>query len=66
MLPVPGEQLVQLGYRMIGDAAQHVGEPKLWIDAVEFCRGDQSVYRGGPLSATVRRGVIMPGIWEAK
>jgi hypothetical protein len=30
---------------MIGDAEKHVGEPSLWIDAVEFCRGDQGVHR---------------------
>ena len=41
---------------MIGDAAQHVGEPGLWIDAVEFCCGDQGAYRCGPLSATVGTG----------
>jgi hypothetical protein len=28
---------------MIGDAAQYVGKPGLWIDAVEFCRGDEGV-----------------------
>lgn len=30
---------------MIGDAAQHVGEPSLGIYAVEFCRGGQGVDR---------------------
>jgi hypothetical protein len=30
-LPVPGEELVQLGGRMIGNAAQYVGKPGLWI-----------------------------------
>jgi hypothetical protein len=38
---------------MIGDAAQHVGEPSLWIDAVEFCRGDQGADRRRALAATV-------------
>ena len=30
---------------MIGNAAQDVGEPGLRIDAIEFCCGDQRVYR---------------------
>jgi len=41
---------------MIGDAAQNVGEPCLWVDAVEFCCGDQSVHRGSALAATVGAG----------
>ena len=41
---------------MIGDAAQHIGEPGLGIDAVEFCRGDQGVDRGGTLTAAVGAG----------
>jgi hypothetical protein len=39
---MPREQLVQSGSEMIGDAAQHVGEPSLRIDAVKFCRGDDT------------------------
>jgi hypothetical protein len=35
---MPGEQLVQLRGWIIGDAAQDVGEPSLWIDTIEFCR----------------------------
>ena len=41
---------------MIGDATQYVGKPGLWIDTVEFCRGDQGVDRRGPLAATVGAG----------
>jgi len=48
-----GEELVQLGGRMIGDAAQYVGRPGLWIDAVEFCRSDEGVDRGSTLTAPV-------------
>ena len=55
-LPVPGEELVQLGGRMIGNATQYVGKPSLWIDAVELCRRDQGVHRCGPLSAAVGAG----------
>jgi hypothetical protein len=53
---MPGEQLVQLGGGMIGEAAQHVGEPSLWIAAVEFCPDAQDVHRCGLLSATVGSG----------
>jgi hypothetical protein len=53
-----GEQLARLGGWMIGNAAQDVGELSLWIDAVEFCRGDQSVNGCGPLSGTVRRDLM--------
>jgi hypothetical protein len=28
---------------MIGDATQHVGKPSLWIDTVEFRRGDADI-----------------------
>jgi hypothetical protein len=45
---------------MIGKAAQDVGEPRLWIDAVEVCRGDQSLH-GCPLSGTVRRDLMTGG-----
>jgi hypothetical protein len=55
-LPVPGEELVQLGDGLIGDAAQYGGEPSLRIDAVEFGRGDQGVHCCGPLSTTVGAG----------
>ena len=33
---------------MIGDAAQHVGQPGLWIDIVELGGDDQAVDRCGP------------------
>ena len=52
-LPVPGEELVQLGGRMIGNAAQYVGKPGLWIDAVEFCRSDEGVHRGSALTSPI-------------
>jgi hypothetical protein len=41
---------------MIGDAAEHVGEPSLGIDTIEFCRCDQSIHRCGPLAAAVGAG----------
>jgi len=42
--------------RVIGDAAQDVGEPGLGIDAVEFGGTDQRVDRRGALAATVGAG----------
>ena len=53
---MPGEQLVQLRGWIIGDAAQDVGKPSLWIETIEFCRGDQGVHRGGPLATPVGTG----------
>jgi hypothetical protein len=38
LFPVPREQLVEPSSRMVGDAAQHVGEPGLGSDVVEFGR----------------------------
>jgi len=55
-LPVPGQQLVQLGGRVIGNAPQYVGKPSLWIDAVEFCRSDQGVHRGSALTSPIGAG----------
>jgi hypothetical protein len=41
---------------MIGNAAQHVGKPSLWIDAVEFRRGDQGIDCSRALAATIGAG----------
>jgi len=41
LLPVPGQQLVQPSRRVVGDAAQHVGEPGLGVDIVELGGGDR-------------------------
>jgi hypothetical protein len=41
---------------MVGDAAQHVGKPCLWIDAVEFRRADQGVHCRRSLTATIGAG----------
>ena len=53
---MPGEQLVEPRGRVIGDAAQHVGEPGLRVDVVELGGRDQGVDGGGTLAATVRAG----------
>src|SRR5688572_7611852 len=36
-LPVPGEEVVDPLRRMVGQPRQNVGEPGLWVDAVELC-----------------------------
>ena len=41
---------------MIGDAAEHVGEPGLGIEPVELRRGDQAIHGGSPFAATIAAG----------
>src|SRR5215469_14690115 len=41
---------------MIGDAAQHISEPGLGVDAVEFGRGNQGIDRGCALAAAIGTG----------
>ena len=41
---------------MVGDAAEHVGEPSLRIDKVELGGADQGVDRRGSFAATARTG----------
>ena len=55
-LPVPGQEIVEAGSGVIGDAAQRVGEPGLRIDVVEFGGADQRVDGRGTLTATVGAG----------
>src|SRR5437763_15139190 len=50
---MPGEELVEAGDRMIGDPPQDVGEPGLWVDAVELSALDQRKHRSGALAAAV-------------
>src|SRR6516165_7505132 len=53
---MPWQEFVKPRSRMVGDAAQHVGKPSLRIDTVEFRRSDQSVHRGGALTAAIGAG----------
>jgi hypothetical protein len=41
---------------MIGDAAEHVDEPRLRVDVVALGGGDQGLHRSGALAATVGTG----------
>jgi hypothetical protein len=36
--PISGQQLVDPGLRDVGDATEHIGQPRLRIDVVEFRR----------------------------
>ena len=52
-LPVPGEELVQPGLRLLCDAGEDVGEPGLGIDVVELRGADQGVHRRRALAAAI-------------
>ena len=65
-MPVPGQEFGDAPRRVVGNAGEHVGEIVLWIETVELGAFDQRVNGGGAAAAGIRRGVIMPGIWEAK
>ena len=41
--PVPGEELVEVAQLDVGDAAEDIGEPGLWIDTVHFCGDDAAI-----------------------
>ena len=40
-LPVPGEEFVQSGLRLLGDAGEDIGEPGLGVDVVELGGADE-------------------------
>ena len=52
-LPLPGEEFVQPGLRLLGDAGEDVGEPGLGIDAVELGGADEGVHHRRPLAAAI-------------
>ena len=54
--PVPGQQLVEPGGGVIGDAGEDVGEPGLRVDVVELGGDDQGVHEGGALTAAIGAG----------
>ena len=53
---MPGQELIQLGSRMIIDPAEHIGEPSLRIDVVELGGLDQGEHRSGALAAPIGAG----------
>ena len=46
---------------MIADPAEHIGQPRLWINIVEFGGGDQRIHGGGPFSASIRSAEVLTG-----
>ena len=52
-LPVPGQQCVDLSGRMVGDAADDVGEVGLGVDMVELAGLDDGVENRGAVAAGV-------------
>ena len=59
VFPMPGAELVEAGDRMIGDPTRDVGEPGLWVDAVELSGLDQREHRSGDPSGA-RKGRSAP------
>ena len=55
-LPVPGEEFVQSGLRLLGDAGEDVGEPNLGGDVVELGGADEAVHHRRPLAAAIGAG----------
>ena len=53
---MPGQELVQLGSRVIIDPAEHIGEPGLRIDVVELGGLDQGEHRSGPFPTPIGAG----------
>src|ERR1700674_5231752 len=54
--PMPRQEFADAGGRMVGDAAEHIGEPGLRVDVVELGGGDQGVHRGGALATAIGAG----------
>ncbi|KVW85404.1 hypothetical protein WK99_18770 [Burkholderia ubonensis] len=41
---------------MVSDALEHVGEIRLGIEAIQACRADQAIHRGGTFATGVGAG----------
>jgi len=55
-LPMPWQEFVEVGCRVIGDAAEYVGEPCLRVDVIELGGADQRVHHSGTLATAVGPG----------
>ena len=53
---IPGQQFGDAVDRVVGDAAEHVTQVGFGIEAVQFGRLDQRVYRCGALAAAIGAG----------
>ena len=47
---------MQAGDRKIGDAGEHIGEPRLWVDVVETAGRDNREHDGGTIGPTLGAG----------
>jgi hypothetical protein len=65
--PVPGQQLVEtIGGKAIAHALEHVLEVGVRLDVVELRGGEEGAGGSPALAATVRRDLIMPGVWGTR
>ena len=55
-LPVPGQQLIEPGSGMLGDAGEDDGKPGLRVDVIKLGGGDQRVDRCGAFATAVGTG----------
>lgn len=55
-LPLPRQQFVQAGDGKIGDAGEHIGEPRFWVDVVEAASRYDGEHDGGSLGPTLGTG----------
>src|ERR1700731_1711474 len=47
-VPMPGQELTDAVYRMVGDAREHVAQVSFGVEAVELGGLDQGIHRGRP------------------
>jgi len=47
---------VQAGGGKIGDAGEHIGEPRLWVNVVETAGRDDGEHDGGSIGPTLGTG----------
>jgi len=52
--PVPGQQLVQTGCRMVIDPTQHVSQPGARVGVVQLGGDDERIHGRSPFAAAVR------------
>jgi len=48
--------LLQLSGRRVGDASEHVGEPRLWIDVIVLGGENQRCHEGGAIGTRIGAG----------
>jgi hypothetical protein len=56
LLPMPGQELIQLGSRVIIDPAEYIGEPSLRIDVLKLGGLDQGEHRNGTFPTPIGAG----------